>query len=528
MNDNSATIAGRAFPSEWVTCPAPFLESREKRVDRLLYGLFHHQRIQLLSGPAGAGKSIALRRLEKRLRDRLLTVCIDAADITDQRALLRQIGDATDSHFGEPGSARSDAASRVDAISRRLQQLADDGQRVVLLLDNAEQLDAASIGSLLELARTEQAPAAGALGVVLACLPEFTADHSDRRHWEPVPLQPLSLAGTGHYLQQRLCRAGIRGHGPFNRAVVENIHAQSGGWPGNIDQQARETLGNASHNLLHTEIRFGRTARIITVLLGLLIMAALAWWYQQPLRDLVTNATTTAAPAKTSSSAASTQTAAPSSLTAPSPQASSDIPDEPNDNSASSTTLPAAQPIGEPGNAPATTPESATETDSTETPSAAAEQTTPARQPNAPANSAAERTAEPPQASLPANTTPATETAAPAAQPKQAAPSVARGAILHLQSWIEQQPPKRWTLQVFTAHSESHVLNLVTRSGIAGDWAYYHLRQNDKDWYTLLYGSFSSRDAALKASPQLKSLFGDPLLRTYQGIHKSLGIDSSE
>ena len=288
MNDHSATIAGRAFPSEWVTCPTPFLDGREKAVDRLLYGLFHHQRIQLLSGPAGAGKSIALRRLEKRLRNRLLTLCVDAADIDGQDALLRMIAEATDSHIGNPGAASS-PASQVNAISKRLRQLADDGQRVVLLLDNAGQLDADSLSSLLELAQTQTMPSPGALGIVLACLPEFAAEHSDRRHWEPLPLKPLSLTGTGRYLEARLCRAGIRCHGPFSRAMVEDIHAQSGGWPGNIDQQARETLGDASHNLLHTEIRLSHPSATLVIPLVLVILAALGWWYRQPLREPFTD-----------------------------------------------------------------------------------------------------------------------------------------------------------------------------------------------------------------------------------------------
>lgn len=538
MNDHSATIAGRAFPGEWVTCPTPFLDGREKAVDRLLYGLFHHQRIQLLSGPAGAGKSIALRRLEKRLRNRLLTLCVDAADIDGQDELLRMIAEATDSHIGETGAASS-PASRVNAISKRLRQLADNGQRVVLLLDNAEQLDAHSLSSLLELAQTQATPSPGALGIVLACLPEFAAEHTDRRHWEPLPLRPLSVTGTGRYLQARLCRAGIRGHGPFSRAVVEDIHAQSGGWPGNIDQQAREILGDASHNLLHTEIRLGRRSATLAILLVLVIVAALGGWYRQPLRELITDSGIDFRPSGSISSpwTNSTEAASPTTIDATPPTTpSADI----STNSATITgsivgtgddsagQQPSQHPVS---SQPAVEPTAMASTTASTTPPKTLLQTEQAAGQKRQQIVASDPTAT--AASLKPAVTPAaapTPTPVPAPQPapKPAPTSAPRGAIVHLQNWIEQQAAQRWTLQVFTAHSESHLLNLVTRSGIAGDWAYYHIHQDNKDWYTLLYGSFTRREAAVQAIPRLKPLFGKPLLRNYHSIHKSLGIGPSE
>ena len=512
MNDNSATIADRAFPSEWITCPSPFLDGREKRVDRLLYGLFHHQRIQLLSGPAGAGKSIALRRLEKRLRDRLLTLFVDANDTHGQDALLRLIGDATGSHFDAADSSNGNATSKLTTISRRLQQLADDGQRVLLLVDNAEQLDADSLSSLLQLARTRQPATPAALGIVLACLPEFTAEHTDRRHWEPVLLKPLSVAGTARYLQDRLSRAGIRGYGPLNRAMVEDIHAQSGGWPGNIDQQARKRLGDINRHLLNTRMGRRRSPASLVILFALAIIAALAWHNREPQREL-----NSATGIDTRQSSTTDNRGKPRATarvtTSPGTQSAAHNADlTTNSRPGAIHRTPVAPPTAHVGAETHTGPHT------TATAPAAAQKTTPPHRATQPGSPPAPPAAQPPPASAVA---PTASAPTPAAKP---APSTHRGSIVHRQNWIQQQPPGHWTLQAFTAHSESHLLNLITRSGINGDWAYYHIRQNNKDWYTLLYGSFASRNAALQASTTLKPLFGKPLLRNYRSIHKSLGI----
>lgn len=500
MTDRNATIADQAFPEQWVICPEPFLSGREKAVDRLLYGVLHHHRIQLLSGPAGAGKSIALRRLEKRLRGRLLLICVDAAATADKTMLLRQLGN------GINASTNGDGLD--DAISERLRQLTDEGKSALLLIDNGDELDQDSLTALLALSQAGQPRPEAPLAVVIACSTGFAAERTaDRRYWQGVALSALSLVGTGRYLQDRLSRVGIRGQRPFNRAVVEAIHAQTGGWPGAIDEQARATLSDSGPLLLSTEFRLSRRMRVTGLLLLLLVLAGLGWKFREPLRELggsLTDDLRENLPAPASTPERSPEAAARLPVKTP------PMPTGPGDTSASPLPVSAAMRTD-------LSPAAAQQSPAAEAISEPVPKPVPAK-PSEPATEQTQQPAAPAPASEPES--------APEQplQPHSSGTSPAH-AIVHLQSWIEAQPPNAWTLQVFTANSEAHLLNLTSSIGIAGDWAYYHINQNNKDWYTLLYGSFSSRKAALAASTSLKAKFGDVLPLNYARIHKRLGVD---
>ncbi|MCE1690601.1 hypothetical protein LWT38_25260, partial [Enterobacter hormaechei] len=63
----------------------------------------------------------------------------------------------------------------------------------------------------------------------------------DEERFHIIELAPYSEEETREYLEQRLEGAG-RGIEVFTREQIVDIHENSDGWPGNINQVARDTL----------------------------------------------------------------------------------------------------------------------------------------------------------------------------------------------------------------------------------------------------------------------------------------------
>jgi type II secretory pathway predicted ATPase ExeA len=277
----------QAFPEQWLVCPSPFLHGRNKVVDRLFYGVFHHRRTQLLSGPDGAGKSIALQRLQWRLHGRRTLVTLDGADIDGDQGLLLALCNAL---AQQPRPARTIVNACLQA---RLKTLAEQDLAVVLLIDNGDTLSDEALNTIREWSRADSELEQYPLTVIVSCRPPLAERlATDPRYWVEVALKPLSLVGTGRYLQQRISRAGIRAPGPFDRAATKAIQRQSGGWPGAIDVLARDLLQQDTHSIR----RYRRAPRApdkarrqprrnLSGLLLVLLLTLLAWWYRTPLLE---------------------------------------------------------------------------------------------------------------------------------------------------------------------------------------------------------------------------------------------------
>lgn len=284
--NTSTSLVDQAFPEQWPIGPSPFLRGRDQLVDRLLYGVFHHRRTQLLSGPDGAGKTIALQRLQRRLRGRRTLVTLDGGEIEGQQGLLVSLCNALDQ---QPRPAKAIVSACLQA---RLKALADQGLAVVLLIDDGDTLSSEALDTICDWTRADGEHGRYPLTVVISCRPSLSERLvADPRYWQDLPLKPLSLLGTGRYLQQRLDHAGIRTPGPFDRAHTKAILQQSGGWPGAIDALARDRLLQEPRTVQRRRMRRppgerGQPPRRnLSGLLLLLLLALLAWWYRAPLLE---------------------------------------------------------------------------------------------------------------------------------------------------------------------------------------------------------------------------------------------------
>jgi DamX protein len=200
-------------------------------------GQLHHlarysQLLLLVCGPLGSGKTLLRQALVASTNKQTVhSVVVSAQGAADTPGILRQVAQAL--QVSQP---------EAQAILAQVGQLALTGQDVYLLVDDAEQLSDAALASLLALAAGN---GEGRPHVFLFAEPELItrlellADGEECFH--AIELQPYSEDETREYLAQRLEGAGRGAELLANEQVVA-IHEQSGGWPGTINQVARDSL----------------------------------------------------------------------------------------------------------------------------------------------------------------------------------------------------------------------------------------------------------------------------------------------
>ncbi len=133
---------------------------------------------------------------------------------------------------------------------------------------------------------------------------------------------------------------------------------------------------------------------------------------------------------------------------------------------------------------------------------------TPAGETGAPPKTAASSTdaAQDPamQAAGNADDTPAGEESQTAsASPRSDALAAAEDFGRRGAAWLSRQPPHLFTLQLLATANRDALLAFVSRHKLQAQAAYLTERRNDRPWYTLLYGLYPDRRAAVKAAAAL-------------------------
>ena len=163
-------------------------------------------------------------------KDAVLSVVISARTAADETSLLRQVAQ---------GLSINQAS--LEAILTKVAQLAITGQDVYLMVDDAEQLQDSALEVLLLLASGTNE---GRLHVFLfgepSLLPRLEVFSEGEERFHAIELQPYSEE-TRDYLAQRLEGAG-QGIELISNDLLVDIHEQSEGWPGAINQVARDAL----------------------------------------------------------------------------------------------------------------------------------------------------------------------------------------------------------------------------------------------------------------------------------------------
>jgi len=92
-------------------------------------------------------------------------------------------------------------------------------------------------------------------------------------------------------------------------------------------------------------------------------------------------------------------------------------------------------------------------------------------------------------------------------------------------SWLMAQGPELFTIQVLGTENEALLRQQIKNGGLTNKVAYYKKSRDGIAWYSLVYGSYASRDAAVTASLSLPDSLrkNKPWIRKIGDIQASLG-----
>ena len=488
-------------------------------------GQLHHlarysQLLLVVTGPQGSGKTLLRQALVASTnKQSVQSVVVSARGAGDAAGVLRQVAQALDV-----------AQAEVGAILEQVVQLGLTGQEVYLLVDDAEQLDESALEALMALgAGTPEGRPHVFLFGESSLIAQLEALQLEEERFHVIELQPYTEEETREYLDQRLEGAG-RGVELFTADQISDIHESSEGWPGNINQVARDALIEvmiASRSAVkRPSMGFNMPKKHVLAISAVVVVAVAAAWLM-PGRS---KAPTTGAPANE-------QAQLPLGEGAPQPN-SNGAPAVEFAGNSQPMPLPLvgnSQPVmrgplaeaaggitegddGVPVEGSSATPPTVT----TSAPPAGIQPgpaPTPAAKPApAPTQVATAKPAPAPVAKpapVPAKPA-AVATAKPAEKPAAAAAKGAGG------TWYAGQPTSNYVVQILGTSSEASAQNFVKEQG--GEYRYFKKVLNGKPLYVITYGSFANRDAALSAIKALpaKVQAGKPWPRTVASVQQEL------
>ncbi|MCO2309486.1 cell division protein [Pseudomonas aeruginosa] len=435
-------------------------------------GQLHHlarysQLLLLVTGPLGSGKTLLRQALVASTnKDAVLSVVISARTAADETSLLRQVAQ---------GLSINQAS--LEAILTKVAQLAITGQDVYLMVDDAEQLQDSALEVLLLLASGTNE---GRLHVFLfgepSLLPRLEVFSEGEERFHAIELQPYSEEETRDYLAQRLEGAG-QGIELISNDLLVDIHEQSEGWPGAINQVARDALieamlANRGAARKATGGSFNLPKKHLVILAVVAIGVIAAWFMQGKSKP---EAPQTASTELSMNGGTPAQAQQPGSGPAVEFNGSSQpLPLPLVGESQPVIREPLAQAAGQGGD------------DEGGLPSAAVP--------------------------------PTVSSSAPPVTPLLAS-GVGAGS-----QWYRNQSGGNFALQILGTGSEANAQAFIRQQG-GGDFRYFKKTLQGKPFYVVTYGSFPNRAAALAAVKKLPSKVqaGKPWPRTFASIQQEIG-----
>jgi general secretion pathway protein A len=208
-------------------------ERHAEALAHLLYGINEAGGFIQLTGEVGTGKTTIVRTLLSRIPQHADVAVILNPRVTATEFLLticEELG------LGLDEADRTSAKEMVDALNRRLLAAHSDGRRVIVIVDEAQNLSADVLEQVRLLTNLETATQK-LLQIILIGQPELREllDRSELRQLAQritgrYHLNPLSKQETQEYVRHRLRVAGAAGE-IFTPAALREVYRLSSGIP---------------------------------------------------------------------------------------------------------------------------------------------------------------------------------------------------------------------------------------------------------------------------------------------------------
>jgi general secretion pathway protein A len=208
-------------------------ERHAEALAHLMYGINEAGGFIQLTGEVGTGKTTVIRSLLEQLPGHADVALILNPRVTPAEFLLTICEEL---HIHVPDSGRGSTKTLMDVIGRQLLDTHARGRRVVLIVDEAQNLSTETLEQVRLLTNLETATTK-LLQIILIGQPELRAllDQPDLRQLAQritgrYHLNPLSAEETAGYVKHRMRVAGATAE-VFTPSALREIHRLSGGIP---------------------------------------------------------------------------------------------------------------------------------------------------------------------------------------------------------------------------------------------------------------------------------------------------------
>lgn len=460
------------------------------------------RRVLLVTGAAGAGKTVLYRQFSATLEARAKAARIEAALVRSPRELLQAMVQG----FGLAAPADADVELLSELIAAHAADQQESDRHCVVLVDDAEQLDARALDRLLQLAA--DAPLRVVLFGEVRLVPAVErVARAGGTAWHEIRLAGLDAQEVREYLTWWFRRDGGMEELPLDDGQVRQIARLSEGLPGRIEQMARVLLAKMqSQGQAPSPRHFPRRHGAVAAALVAVILLVYLVWPGGSGDD-----TTRVEQVEVPPPRAAQTVEAPAAADATAPQRASG-----RTEPARPAPAPAADPPASAARAPEPVPQAIPEPDPEpapiEEPAPAAR--APAEQrPREQAPAAASRPAETPAAEAP----PAPPPAAPV--PAQPVAAGARGA-----DWIMSQPASAYTLQLVSFSTEERAREYLAGQAEPERFAAFRQQRDGRILHVIVYGRFDSRADAERAAAALPAEAGrvQPWIRSFADVQAAV------
>lgn len=447
-------------------------------------------RILLVTGPEGSGKTL-LRQVLVASSNKDTSQCVvtTAREFSSDTALTSFLCQAVN------------AAGRDSrALLLRAEQLQEAGVNLYLIVDDAELLEQEALQELVDLSRLGGAESPLRIFLfaddsIQPALDRVDAEEEGSEWLHLIPLQPYTLDETRDYIAQRLDAAG-QGIELLDEGQIQWIHRHSGGWPGRINEAARQSMRDAmqEQDLPAAARRNGLPLKSLVAVVLVAIGIGFAWFMGDREEESVTTVLELpepVVPAEVSSDPQLAELTELNALPGVAPSESGRDPEPAVETNDAAYAKANQRPLTEGG----TGAESEIQTASPG-PSAAAEPTV------AQESVAAEAVAQTP---------------APA-------PAAASSSTTHGADWYRAREPGRYVLQVLGSQTSDAARAFIGDHPGVADLGFFETTHQGKPWFVVTQGNYTDRQQAQQAVSRLPESMrqGNPWPRSMADIQQAL------